>query len=172
MLIILSFPCFKAGYMVICYHKYHIGLMCSKRKIDTGTIICIGVINLNRKSVFLWLMTAVVAVYTIVRFVCCMYIFNTKNVLQTLMLITITIFLYKVGMKLVTYEKGYNAFQAIQFYWRCRKEGLVKLESCKKKTVKFREIAEQFEFARKMKIEDLFEMYENAHDILYRKREK
>ena len=117
-------------------------------------------------------MTVFVAVFAIVYFVQFMFFLTVENMVKALIFIVLSVVLFKVGMKLVTYEKGYNVFQAIQFYWHCRKKGFVKLETCQKKTVKFREFAEQFEFAKNMEIEDLFEMYEIAHNILYRRREK
>lgn len=92
--------------------------------------------------------------------------------LRALISIAVATAFYVISAKATTHEKGYTAMQAVLFYLQCRKEGLGKPEACRKKTVHFKKIAANFEFAKNLELDDLFEMHEIAYSILYKREEK
>ena len=80
-------------------------------------------------------------------------------------MIAVSTVMYIISVKHITYPKGYTAIQAISFYKACKKEELGKPEQCKKRTVKFKEIASRYEYSKDMKLDDLFELYQIGYDI-------
>lgn len=105
-------------------------------------------------------------------FILFMFNLRTPNMLRALISIAVATAVYIRATKATTHEKGYTAIQAVLFYLQCRKEGLGKLEMCKKKTVHFKKIAASFEFTKNLELDDLFEMHEIAHSILYKREVK
>ena len=105
-----------------------------------------------------------------VMFIVFMFEITVSHMIQALVSIAIATCFYFVLTKKTTHKKGYTAIQAVIFYLACRKEGLGKIEMCKKKTVRFREIAETFSFAENLELDDLYEMHQIAYEILYERR--
>ena len=106
----------------------------------------------------------------LVLFIQFMFKLSVPNMLSALISITIATALYISTAKAITHDKGYTAIQAITFYLACRKEGFGKIEMCKKKTVRFKEIASTFDFAKNLELEDLYEMHKIAYGILYERK--
>lgn len=113
----------------------------------------------------MWYLSIFLFIITLVPFIFFMEHPSVSNLRYLLLMIAVSTAMYVVSVKHITHPKGYTAVQAISFYKACKKEELNKPEQCKKRTVKFKEIASRYEYSKDMELDDLLEFYQMGYNI-------
>ena len=122
---------------------------------------------MKRKDIILWYASVGCFGIVLVPFVNFMFHLNVSNLRTLFLCVLVSTVFYIFATKRITHPKGYTAIQAMSFYKICKKEEIAKPEQCRKRTVKFKEIASKLEYTDKLELDELFEMYQLGYDLIH-----
>ena len=127
---------------------------------------------MNIKGFYIWLASLCVFSVSLIPFI--YFMFNMKlNILAiTLSFIFTGAVLYVIGTRMMTHKKGYNLFQAREFYKKCCEAGFDSVKECKRNADKTIELAVGMGLSEKLTIADLGEMYTIGYEFISKKEKK
>ncbi len=120
------------------------------------------------KKIFFWYCSLALLILSVVPFFKLMLSKTVENVIIVFVWLAVSGALYVVATKMITFDKGYTAVEAIDFYKICQKEN-ISAKSFKTDKEKIQKIAQKKDYSKKLEITDLYELYRIGHDLLKQK---
>ena len=125
---------------------------------------------MNRKGFYVWVASLIVLSLSLIPFIFFMFNLYVKNLMITIISITIGTILYIIGNRLITHKKGYTLFQAVQFYKTCVENGFDSTKKCKLNVNDFKSLASNKDYSENLTLAELFEMYSIGYDFCNKRK--
>ena len=121
---------------------------------------------MKRKYFLLWILSVALIVISVIPFFRFMFALSTHNLVIILLFLVPGAALYVVSDRKLTHPKGYSLFNAMQFYNLCKKNGLADIKVCRRNPEKVMELASHNDYAQKLNLTDIYEMYEIGYEFV------